>query len=462
MRRSIKILIPTVVVLSLGAGIGADAAVGVARSGNFSAQVNQLEARWDQIVSQGVPAADVQPLRDQLAAQRPAAQWWATAWWHGDGHDLITTLNSSTDTVFATALGASRDRARAQIDAWHSSIDADQQWLDATTAHTADTWPILVNQTTTPAAADALATQWKAEVAAAIKAISDAKTADLAQKVDAGGGAEGILATANKLIATARADNLDASDVIAMAQQVQQALDAGGAGAGDLAGKLYNAVQALRGTIALNNTIAGQVRTVLLTMDQAIAEGTPNAGTFNTRYTSAQSDFRDATTQAQLQAVQTTVNTLMSDINTELSANSCGHNVGSGKVITINLTVQEMLFYQDGCVVRATPVTTGRPNLRTPTGHFSIFYKTTPFTMVSPWPQGSQYWYPTTTVTWVMEFAGGGYFIHDAAWEWNGAYGPGSEDNLNAASHGCVHTPTDVMEWAYSWTPTGTPVIITD
>ena len=59
-----------------------------------------------------------------------------------------------------------------------------------------------------------------------------------------------------------------------------------------------------------------------------------------------------------------------------------------------------------------------------------------------------------------MEFAGGGYFIHDAPWESTGSYGPGGENNQPAASHGCVHTPTPVMQWAYSWTPVGTPVVI--
>ena len=38
-------------------------------------------------------------------------------------------------------------------------------------------------------------------------------------------------------------------------------------------------------------------------------------------------------------------------------------------------------------------------------------------------------------------------------------YGPGSE-NGGASSHGCVHIPTPVMQWAFDWTPLGTPVII--
>jgi len=60
-----------------------------------------------------------------------------------------------------------------------------------------------------------------------------------------------------------------------------------------------------------------------------------------------------------------------------------------------------------------------------------------------------------------MEFASGGYFIHDAPWEPSGEYGPGSE-NSSGASHGCVHIQTPTMQWVYQWTPIGTPVIITN
>jgi lipoprotein-anchoring transpeptidase ErfK/SrfK len=62
-------------------------------------------------------------------------------------------------------------------------------------------------------------------------------------------------------------------------------------------------------------------------------------------------------------------------------------------------------------------------------------------------------------VSWVMEFASGGYCLHDAPWEPNGQYGPGSEDS-SGASHGCIHIPTPVMKWAYQWTPNGAPVLI--
>ena len=65
-----------------------------------------------------------------------------------------------------------------------------------------------------------------------------------------------------------------------------------------------------------------------------------------------------------------------------------------------------------------------------------MFSKPTNFTFVSPWPKGSPFYYNPTPCRWGMEFAGGGYFIHDAWWESTGSYGPGGQNNQQAASHG--------------------------
>jgi hypothetical protein len=195
-------------------------------------------------------------------------------------------------------------------------------------------------------------------------------------------------------------------------------------------------------------------------VDQAGAEGIPSAASFLAQYNAIALAFRVASETSQLNTVAAHAVALRTAVAAALIAGRCGHGVPSGKAITLNLTLQEAIFYQNGCAVRATPITTGRPYLRTPTGYFHVFFKTSPFTMVSPWPRGSPFWYPTGTVTWVMEFDYGGYFLHDASWEPSSMYGPGSE-NSYVASHGCVHIPTSVMRWAYGWTPIGTPVIIT-
>ena len=98
-------------------------------------------------------------------------------------------------------------------------------------------------------------------------------------------------------------------------------------------------------------------------------------------------------------------------------------------------------------------------NLRTPTGHFSIFVKERNVTFYSPWPTSSPYYYSPMSVAYAEEFAGGGYFLHTDPNEPSSAFGPGSENGPNA-SHGCVHVPYGVMASLYAWAPYGTSVYI--
>ncbi|HYM50965.1 MAG TPA: L,D-transpeptidase [Candidatus Limnocylindrales bacterium] len=133
------------------------------------------------------------------------------------------------------------------------------------------------------------------------------------------------------------------------------------------------------------------------------------------------------------------------------------------KAIVISLKDQLLIAYERGQPVYQTLVTTGRPGLETDTGTFKVYSKQSPFTMHSPWPKGSPYWYPDTPVRTVMWFDGGAG-IHDSSWR--AYYGPGTQfphydpfgdDN---GSHGCVNVPPRNMPWLWSWTPVGTPVIV--
>ncbi len=81
--------------------------------------------------------------------------------------------------------------------------------------------------------------------------------------------------------------------------------------------------------------------------------------------------------------------------------------------------------------------------------------------MVSPWPPGSPFWYPTTWVYDAMEFVGDGTFIHNADWEPDDAYGPDSEYGPYA-SHGCVHVPDAALAKLYDWAQVGATVIVGD
>src|SRR5438132_823126 len=86
-----------------------------------------------------------------------------------------------------------------------------------------------------------------------------------------------------------------------------------------------------------------------------------------------------------------------------------------------------------------------------------------PWTMHSPWPKGSPFWYPDSKVQMVMWFNGGDG-IHDASWR--SRYGPGTNGphydptGEDTGTHGCVNVPFRNMVWLWNWTPTGTPVIV--
>lgn len=132
------------------------------------------------------------------------------------------------------------------------------------------------------------------------------------------------------------------------------------------------------------------------------------------------------------------------------------YNAGAGKLIVISLSRQVLTAYQDGTAVLTTYVATGRPALPTPPGIYHIFRRYSPYLFVSPWPYGSPYWYPSSWTSWAMEFAAGGYFIHDAPWRtW---YGPGA--NLYNGTHGCVNVPYSPMAFLWNWTPMGTTVVV--
>jgi lipoprotein-anchoring transpeptidase ErfK/SrfK len=101
-------------------------------------------------------------------------------------------------------------------------------------------------------------------------------------------------------------------------------------------------------------------------------------------------------------------------------------------------------------------VATGRPELPTPRGTFSIKAKHTPYTFISPWPKGDPFWYPTVTVSWAILSADGGYFLHDSPHRT--LYGPGA--NLINGTHGCVNVPVAAMGPLYRWATVGTTVVI--
>ncbi len=126
----------------------------------------------------------------------------------------------------------------------------------------------------------------------------------------------------------------------------------------------------------------------------------------------------------------------------------------AGRVVVISLAHQELTACQDGSSVLDTPVTTGRSALPTPPGSYSVFRRNSPWTMRSPWPRSSPYWYPPARVEYTLWFRPG-YAIHDAPWR--SRYGPGTQAQ---GSHGCVNVPRPAMDQLYGWAQVGTPVVV--
>ncbi|HEU0167720.1 MAG TPA: L,D-transpeptidase family protein [Chloroflexota bacterium] len=136
----------------------------------------------------------------------------------------------------------------------------------------------------------------------------------------------------------------------------------------------------------------------------------------------------------------------------------------SNKRIVVSLSQQKLWAYEGDKSIFDSLVTTGNPLLPTPEGTYQILSKQKDFTFHSPWPKGSEFWYPDSFTNYAMMFDTDGYFIHDAPWRHK--FGPGS--NLVAGqpgedtsgTHGCVNVPLDLQAKLFAWTDLGTPVVI--
>lgn len=137
------------------------------------------------------------------------------------------------------------------------------------------------------------------------------------------------------------------------------------------------------------------------------------------------------------------------------------------RVVAISLSEQAMRIYNNGKLVKAFQVTTGRPEKPSLPGNWQIEEKQSPTVFKSSEPPGSAYWYPDTPITYAMLYHSGGYFIHDSWWRTD--YGPqtqfphadssGDSFSFNG-SHGCINLATDNAAWLYNYVTVTTHVLI--
>ena len=137
------------------------------------------------------------------------------------------------------------------------------------------------------------------------------------------------------------------------------------------------------------------------------------------------------------------------------------------KVVVVSLNEQAMRVYQNGKLVNAFLVTTGRPERPSPPGTWWVEGKKSPTVFKATVPQSSPYWYPDTPINYAMQYHSDGYFLHDS-W-WRADYGPGtnfphqdsSGDSFSFyGSHGCVNIAKDNAAWLYNFVALYTTVLV--
>lgn len=122
----------------------------------------------------------------------------------------------------------------------------------------------------------------------------------------------------------------------------------------------------------------------------------------------------------------------------------------AGKYIDINLKSQVMTIFEDGKIVDAFIISSGRPGMETPRGAHTIHNKV-PRTWSVRYALFMPYWMAIT--------ADGKYGIHELP-EWPGGYKEGASHLGRPVSHGCVRLGVGAAKKVYEWTGEGTPVIV--
>lgn len=137
----------------------------------------------------------------------------------------------------------------------------------------------------------------------------------------------------------------------------------------------------------------------------------------------------------------------------------------SGQLILVSLAQQWMWVYQNRHLLYDTPITSGMPELPTPTGIYQVQEILDDVYFNSAWPPGSPYYYPPEYVNHAFYFLAVGYYLHDAPWR--RYFGPGTNyphTNPNGTketgSHGCVEMPVAASDWLRSFANVGATIDI--
>jgi len=456
--RGLRRLVFVAVVGGLVAAIPVSA---VASENILASNVRRAEVAFNQTLAEAVRGGLEQGTADTLTWRFTqvhaikTSSWWELPLTEHRKIDALNQLFSDLDAVYQKQISQSRDALDRQLHRWNTMMAEAQNAgvsLDGLDANTSR-FSIAGAKATTPDQLLALASVLGQQYSYLDDRLATYRTAR-AQVDAAMQTASSLLANAGQYpqlgLAAFNSQITDANTALALVHSVDafgpilaqlQQTAAGIQALLDARTNAYNQLADTRSTLASAQTIGAQVGYAPGRIN-ALAAQLPGAGDQGTLQSIAGQLYQ------QKQA-------LASAIFTKQMA-PVTYNAGVGKLIVVSLSRQVLTAYQDGAVVLTTFVATGRPQLPTPPGVYSIFHRYSPYKMISPWPYGSPWWYPPSWTSFAMEFIGGGYFIHDAPWRsW---YGPGA--NLYNGTHGCVNVPYSSMATLWNWAPIGTTVVV--
>lgn len=119
-------------------------------------------------------------------------------------------------------------------------------------------------------------------------------------------------------------------------------------------------------------------------------------------------------------------------------------NAADGRWIEVDLTQQTLTVFDEGRMIFATLVSTGRERGWTGPGTYTIYHTTEKHGLLSPDPATIGNYY-LEDVPWILYYQG--------SWALHGAYWHDAFGRPN--SHGCVNLSLADAHWLYTWAQPG-------
>jgi lipoprotein-anchoring transpeptidase ErfK/SrfK len=124
--------------------------------------------------------------------------------------------------------------------------------------------------------------------------------------------------------------------------------------------------------------------------------------------------------------------------------------IKTGKYVDINLGVQILSIFENGKIIDAFLISSGKRGMETPKGQYAIRNKT---------PRAWSKVYGLYMPFWMAIIADGKFGIHELP-EWPSGYKEGANHLGIPVSHGCVRLGIGPAKTVYDWAEIGTPVIV--